>query len=126
MSMDRRGVTDLTALDTCAALTAHPCEVSAVAAGILQMRKLTGKGRPCLPEGRQQSWAGAQVIQLQRLSRKFSCLLGPEAEGGAGVGVTEGLGVETEVEGSHPFLFLPRSKGRNHEPTSPEISESSI
>ena len=124
--MDRTGVTAIRALDTCAALTAHPCEVSAVTVSILQRRKLTGKARPCLSEGRQQSWATAQVIQLQRHSCKLSCLLGPEAEGGAGVGVTEGIGVEMEVEGSYPFLFLPRSKGRNHEPTSPEISESSI
>lgn len=126
MGMDRTGVTDITALDTCAALTAHPCEVSAVTVSILQMRKLTGKRRPCLPEGRQQSWAIPQVIQLQRPSYKLSYLLGLEAEGRAGVGVTEGLGVEMEVEGSYPFLFLPRLKGRNHEPTSPEISESSI
>lgn len=79
------------------------------------------------PRGQAAELGWAQVIQLQRPSGQLSCLSGPEAEGGAGgAGVTEGLGVEMEVEGSHAFLFLPRSKGRNHEPTSPEISESSI
>ena len=34
--------------------------------------------------------------------------------------------MEVEVEGNHPFLFLPRSKGRNHEATSPGIPKSSI
>ena len=73
MGMDRTGVTDITALNTCAALTAHPCEVSAVTVSILQMRKLTGKREPC---GRTGTPACPQVWIIKIIFQQFHvCIL---------------------------------------------------
>ena len=44
MCMDRTCVMDTMVPDTCAALTAHPCEASVVTVSILQMGKLRGRG----------------------------------------------------------------------------------
>lgn len=116
---------DTTVPDSCAALTAHPCEASAITVSILQMGKLRGRGARS-PRGQAaELGCSAGHPAPETCLQPLPCLLGPEAEDGAGVGVMEGWGVEVEVEGNHPFLFLPQSKGRNHEPTSPGIPKSS-
>ena len=117
--MDRTGVTDVTALDT-------PVRWLQSLLAFYGWGSWQARGGHVSPRAGSRAGLEHRSFSSRDLLANFPASEVQRLRVGLGSGVTEGLGVEMEVEGSHPFLFLPRSKGRNHEPTSPEISESSI
>ena len=97
-------------------------ERSAITMPILQMEKLRGQGRPGPPAGRWQSGLECRPSSSRDVCNHFPASQAWRLRMGIGWGNHRGV----EAEGNHSFLFLPQSKGRDREPRSLGIPESSI